>query len=174
MIGSPLVCSKALLHLWSPKKGEVCCVCLAPILPPAGPQRARSPNLERSLQIEKAKKRCIRYRICNSQIWENSYPCEFGAYELGECRNLDPALADFKVAQRHLEAEVRTCELDKRTNRLGQTVYQWPSRRSTGHDDLVRKGKAQIVYILFLSPPPTHCMCRPRLLLCRSIFHKFQ
>ena len=54
------------------------------------------------------------------QIWENSCPCEFGAYELGKCRDLDPALADFKVAQRHLEAEVRTCELDKRRNRLAR------------------------------------------------------
>jgi len=62
-----------------------------------------------------------------------SGPCEFGAYDLGECRDLDSALADFKVAQRHLEAEVRTCVLDKRTNSLGQTVYQWPGRRPTGH-----------------------------------------
>lgn len=62
-----------------------------------------------------------------------SGPCEFGAYDLGEYRDLDPALADFKVTQRHLEAEVRTCELDKRTNALGQTAYQWPDRRPTGH-----------------------------------------
>jgi hypothetical protein len=31
-----------------------------------------------------------------------------------------------------LHERARTCELDKRTNRFGQTVYQWPGRRSTG------------------------------------------
>lgn len=93
---------------------------------------ASNPNLERSLEIERAKRRCIRHRICNPQVWMGSYPCEFTIHELGECQDIDPALADYRVAQRHLEAEVQTCELDKATNRYGETVYQWPSRRAHG------------------------------------------
>jgi len=54
-----------------------------------------------------------------------SYPCEFTAYDLKECKDLDPALTDYKTARRHLEAEVETCELRKAENRHGVTVHQW-------------------------------------------------
>jgi hypothetical protein len=90
---------------------------------------ASNPNLERSLQIESAKKSCIQDRICDPRVWRDSYPCEFTVYDFRECRDIDPALGDYKMAQRHLEAEVQTCELGKTKGRHGETVYQWPGRR---------------------------------------------
>ena len=86
---------------------------------------ATNPNLKRSYEIEKAKNRCIKERICSSDILMGSYPCEFTAYDLKECKDIDPVLADYKTARRHLEAQVETCELRKAENRYGVTVYQW-------------------------------------------------
>lgn len=77
---------------------------------------ASTPDLERSFEIERAKKQCIQERICNREVWDRSYPCEFTVYDLRECEDVDPALADYKVAQRHLEAEVKACELGKNRN----------------------------------------------------------
>ena len=104
--------------------------------------RASNPNLERSLQIEKTKKQCIRRRICDSEVWIESYPFEFAACELGERRDLDPALADFKVAQKHLKAEVRACELDEKTNPLGMTVYHGMKEFNGAQMMLFSKGVA--------------------------------
>lgn len=86
---------------------------------------ASNPNLKRSFAIEKAKRQCIKQRICHPDHFMGSYPCEFTAYDLKECKDLDPALADYKTTRRHLEAEVETCELGKVENRYGVTVYQW-------------------------------------------------
>jgi len=86
---------------------------------------ASNPNLARSYIIEKAKKKCLEERICSAQVWAGSYPCEFTVNDLKECRDIDPALADYKMAQRHLEAEVQTCELRKVKSTQGVTVYQW-------------------------------------------------
>jgi hypothetical protein len=89
---------------------------------------ASNPNLTRSYQIEKAKKECIKERICNPELLVGYDPCEFTAYNLKECKDLDPALADYKTARRHLDAEVETCELSKVVGRHGETVYQWRER----------------------------------------------
>jgi hypothetical protein len=86
---------------------------------------ASNPNLKRSMQIEKAKKECIEYVLCRQDELIGYIPCEFTAYDLKECTDIDPALGDFKVAQRHLEAEVETCDLEKTTNNRGVTVYRW-------------------------------------------------
>jgi len=89
---------------------------------------ASNPNLERSYVIERAKKECIEQRICLPDEWAGSLPCEFTVPDLEECKDLDPALADYKTVQRHLEAEVKTCELSKVVGRHGETVYQWIER----------------------------------------------
>ena len=86
---------------------------------------ASNPNLKRSYEIEKAKKECIEKRICRPDDLIGYSPCEFTAYELIECEDIDPSLADYKTAKRHLEAEVETCELSKVVGRHGETVYQW-------------------------------------------------
>lgn len=86
---------------------------------------AANPNLKRSLMIESAKKKCIKQRMCPPDVLMGSSPCEFTAYDLEECKDIDPALADYKTARRHLEAQVETCELRKVENRYGATVYQW-------------------------------------------------
>ena len=54
---------------------------------------------------------------------------------------MDLALAGFKVAQRHLEAEVLACELDKRTNRLARAVRLFTNGLAgiqLNADDMVR------------------------------------
>jgi hypothetical protein len=86
---------------------------------------ASNPSLKRSYVIEKAKKECIEKRICRPDDLVGNLPCEFTAYQLKECEDIDSALADYKTAQRHLEAEVQTCELSKIVGRRGETVYQW-------------------------------------------------
>ena len=110
-----------LLFIYLSRKDEddrVCSTVTAAVI-------ASNPNLKRSLEIEKAKKECIKQRICHPDHFMGSYPCEFTAYDLKECKDLDPALADYKTARRHLDAEVETCELRKAENRYGVTVYQW-------------------------------------------------
>jgi hypothetical protein len=86
---------------------------------------ASNPNLQRSYEIEKAKKKCIENIICNQDDLIGYSPCEFTAFDLAECKDLDPALADYKTARRHLDAEVETCELEKTIGRRGEAVYQW-------------------------------------------------
>ena len=86
---------------------------------------AANPNLKRSLEIEKAKNKCIRERICRPDVLMGSSPCEFTAYDLQECKDMDIGLGDYKTARRHLEAQVETCELDKAENSRDVTVYQW-------------------------------------------------
>lgn len=89
---------------------------------------AANPDLKRSYVIEKAKKECIEQRICRAADLVGGLPCEFTAYTLKECKDLDPALADYKIARKHLEAQVETCELSKKVNRHGHTVYQWQEK----------------------------------------------
>ena len=86
---------------------------------------AANPNLKRSLEIENAKNKCIKERICRPDVLMGSSPCEFTAYDLRECKDMDAGLADYKTARRHLEAQVETCELDKAENSRDVTVYQW-------------------------------------------------
>jgi hypothetical protein len=86
---------------------------------------ASNPNLERSYEIEDAKNKCITEIICNQSRLVGYSPCEFTAYDLRECRKIDPALADYKTARRHLEAEVKTCHLSKVEGSNGETVYQY-------------------------------------------------
>lgn len=85
---------------------------------------AANPNLKRSFEIERAKNRCIKERICSLDVLMGSHPCEFTAYDLKECEDIDPGLADYKTARRHLEAQVETCQLGKVENRRGVTIYQ--------------------------------------------------
>jgi len=85
---------------------------------------AANPNLERSLEIHQAKNICIKQRICHPNTWTGSYPCEFTVHDLKECEDIDPALADYKIARRHLEAQVETCQL-REEDRDGVTVYLW-------------------------------------------------
>jgi hypothetical protein len=87
---------------------------------------ASNPNLERSYEIEKAKKKCIEDIICRQDRLVGFSPCEFTAYDLKECADIDPSLADYKTARRHLEAEVKTCELRKVKGSHGETIYQYP------------------------------------------------
>lgn len=79
-------------------------------------------SLKRSYEIEKAKKKCIEEKICRPGDLVGYSPCEFTAYDLKECKDIDPSLADYKTAKRHLEAEVETCDLQgsgsSRTNSL--------------------------------------------------------
>lgn len=86
---------------------------------------AANPNLKRSLEIESAKNKCIEKRICRPDDLIGYLPCEFTADDLKECKDIDPALADYKTVRRHLEAQVETCELSKVENRYGVTVYKW-------------------------------------------------
>lgn len=86
---------------------------------------AANPTLKRSLEIEKAKNKCIKERICRPDVLMGSSPCEFTAYDLQECKDVDVALGDYKTARRHLEAQVETCELNKAENGRDVTVYQW-------------------------------------------------
>lgn len=87
---------------------------------------ASNPNLERSYAVEKAKKQCIEKVICHPDDLVGNSPCQFTAYEIvNECKKIDPGLADYKMVQRHLEAEVSTCELSKAKDRHGHTVYLW-------------------------------------------------
>ena len=47
-----------------------------------------------------------------------------GLCYLKECEDIGPALADYKIARRHPEAQVETCQLTKE-DRDGVTVYLW-------------------------------------------------
>jgi len=90
-----------------------------------------------------------RSRACLTRIL--SGPCEFGAYDLGKYRDRDPALADFELAQRHLEAEVRTCELDKKTNPLGRlSINDLGDVQRDADDAILERGSLELACILFL------------------------
>ena len=60
-----------------------------------------------------------------AQVKTGSYAREFTVDDLKECEDIDPVLVDYKMAQRHIEAEVQTCELRKVKNSYRVTVYQW-------------------------------------------------
>lgn len=111
-----------LLFLWLVGKDEnnrVCSPVPAAVL-------ASNPNLKRSYAVEKAKKRCIERIICRPDDLVGNLPCSFTAYDVvKECKEIDRGLADYKMVQRHLEAEVETCELSKKVGHHGETVYQW-------------------------------------------------
>ena len=122
-IGCILLGAGALLFffllLGEDDKGSVCSTVPAAVL-------ASNPNLERSYAVEKAKKKCIEKVICRPDDLVGNSPCQFTAYEIvNECKRIDPGLADYKMVQRHLEAEVSTCELSKAKDRNGNTVYLW-------------------------------------------------
>ena len=71
------------------------------------------------------KNKCIKERICHPDVLMGSSSCEFTVYDLQECKDMGVAVADYKTARRHLEAQVETCELDKAENSRDVTIYQW-------------------------------------------------
>jgi len=86
---------------------------------------ACNPDILASLRIDQAKKNCIRERLCAPHIYSESYPCEFTAYMLKECDDIDPSLRDRKTVKRHLDAEAELGELEK-TKKGKTTIYKWP------------------------------------------------
>jgi len=83
---------------------------------------ASNPSLVDSLKIERAKKKCVREKICRPL---NESECEFTIYNIQrECVCLHPSLADRKIVKRHLDAEVQIGELEKKS-RDGVVVYVW-------------------------------------------------
>ena len=70
-----------------------------------------NPNTLRTLQIFLAKNKWLE----QAQLDEAHPDIEFTVYDvMREAAEYDPALADWKVAKRHLEAEVALGHLDKR------------------------------------------------------------
>lgn len=87
-------------------------------------------GLLRSLKIEDAKNECVDDILCDPQLSERiregvniQRQCEFTIWDVErECSHIDKALADYKIAERHLDAEVGQGHLRKRT-KAGKTVY---------------------------------------------------
>lgn len=96
---------------------------------------ASNPNLLRSLQIEREKKRCIEEELCNPEEDSSWLPgdegeeCHVTWWEvLRICGPIYPSLADKKVVERHLRVESELGDLEKR-RAAGKTyyVYRAPS-----------------------------------------------